>query len=118
MATKRVSGGQVKKPAKSKSNKKNKSKGTCFVIAPFGGWNDRYYDEVFRAAVQKVGLTPARADDLYRPSAIVNDIWGFVRSSKVLLADLTGKNPNVFYELGLAHASQKPVVLLTQAIED
>lgn len=48
----------------------------------------------------------------------MHDIWGLVASSRVLLADLTGKNPNVFYELGLAHAAHKPVLLLTQTLDD
>jgi hypothetical protein len=87
-------------------------------MAPFGGWNDRYYDEVYKPAVQAAGLVPKRADDLYRPSAIVHDIWAYVRKSQVMLADVTGKNPNVFYELGLAHALGKPVVIVTRSMED
>jgi len=63
-------------------------------------------------------LEPGRADDLFRSSNIVHDIWDAVSESRVLLADLTNKNANVFYELGLAHAAKKPVLLLTQSIED
>jgi hypothetical protein len=95
-----------------------KKKNICFVISPFGGWNDRYYSEIYMPAVRDAGLEPRRADDLYRPSAIVHDIWNYVKNSRVMLADLTGKNPNVFYGLGLAHATGKPVVLLTQEIDD
>ena len=76
----------------------------CFVIMPFGGWLDDYYETIYRPAIQAAGLEPHRADDLYRPSTIVNDIWAYTRRAKLLVADLTGKNPNVFYELGLAHA--------------
>jgi hypothetical protein len=88
------------------------------VISPFGGWHDEYYSEIFCPAIRTSGLEPARADDLFRSSNIVHDIWGLVASSRVLLADLTGKNPNVFYELGLAHAAHKPVLLLTQTLDD
>ncbi|HYN16177.1 MAG TPA: hypothetical protein VES66_10375, partial [Terriglobales bacterium] len=63
-------------------------------------------------------MDPKRADDIYRPSAIVHDIWAYVKTSRVMLADLTGKNPNVFYELGLAHAVGKPVIMVTQSMED
>lgn len=102
-----------------KSAKKGKrKKNFCFVISPFGGYYDRYFEDVYGPAVIAAGLDAKRADDLYRPSAIINDIWTYVREAKLLLADLTGKNPNVFYELGLAHACSKPVVLLTQSIED
>jgi hypothetical protein len=90
----------------------------CFVISPFGGWFDRYHEAVYAPAVREAGLEPIRADDLYRPSAIVHDIWEFVRNSKVMIADLTDRNPNVFYELGLAHAIGKPVILLAQDLED
>jgi hypothetical protein len=57
-------------------------------------------------------------DDLFRPSDIVSDIWQMITQAKVLLADLTGKNANVFYELGLAHAAKQPVLLISRFIED
>lgn len=91
---------------------------TCFTIMPFGGWFDAYYTSIYKPAIEAVGLIPCRADDLYRPSAIVNDIWTYTKSSKLILADLTGKNPNVFYELGLAHALAKPAILIAESIED
>ncbi len=90
----------------------------CFVIMPFGGWFDDYYSSVYCTAIESAGLTPRRADDLYRPSAIVHDIWSYTKRCKVVLADLTGKNPNVFYELGLAHAIAKPAILVTESITD
>jgi len=111
-----ASSAAVKDEAKSAKGKKKRN--VCFVISPFGGWNDRYYSEIYAPAVRDAALEPKRADDLYRPSAIVHDIWGYVKKSRVMLADLTGKNPNVFYELDLAHAIGKPVVLLTQDIDD
>jgi hypothetical protein len=98
--------------------KKREALGHCFVISPFGGWHDDYYSEVFCPAIKKAGLEPGRADDLFRSSNIVHDIWEAVSSARILLADLTNKNANVFYELGLAHAAKKPVLLLTQSIED
>lgn len=90
---------------------------TCFVIMPFGGWFDLYYENVFQPAVIDAGLTPQRADDLYRPGTIVNDIWTLTKTSEIVLADLTNRNSNVFYELGLAHALAKPVVLVTESID-
>lgn len=91
---------------------------TCFTIMPFGGWFDRYYSDLYVPAIEASGLIAHRADDLYRPSAIVHDIWSYTKQSRVVLADLTGKNPNVFYELGLAHALAKPVILVAQSIDD
>lgn len=91
---------------------------TCFVIMPFGGWLDDYYTQIYCPAIISAGLNPHRADDLFRPSTIVNDIWAYTKKAKVLLADLTGKNPNVFYELGLAHAIAKPAILIAESMDD
>lgn len=90
----------------------------CFTIMPFGGWFDQYYWKIYKPAIESAGLTAHRADDLYRPSAIVHDIWDYTQTAKVILADLTGKNPNVFYELGLGHALAKPVILVSESIAD
>lgn len=90
----------------------------CFIISEFGGYFDDYHEEIFRPAIEAAGLAPVRADSLFRSSDIVSDIWHFVTTCRVALADLTGRNPNVFYELGLAHAATKPVLLLTQDIHD
>ena len=48
----------------------------------------------------------------------MEQIWSGIKSAKVLVAELTKRNPNVFYELGLAHALQKPVVLVSSNEED
>ena len=110
-----------------KSKRKSRSKthrtdgtanGECFVIMPFGGWFDDYYETVYQPAIESAGLAPKRADDIYRPGTIVNDIWSYTKSARIILADLSGKNPNVFYELGLAHALEKPVVLVSSNQED
>lgn len=115
-------------PAKKKSGRKPKAKAAppetkepkdiCFTIMPFRGWFDRYYEEIFYPAIIAAGLQPHRADDLFRPSTIVGDIWDYTKRAKVILADLTGKNPNVFYELGLAHALSKPAVIVVETIDD
>ena len=73
---------------------------------------------IYKPAISKAGLNPIRADDLYKTGSIINDLWELTKSAKILLADLSGKNPNVFYELGLAHAIAKPVVQITDNIED
>jgi hypothetical protein len=85
---------------------------------PFGGWLDDYYSSIYCRAIQAEGLEPHRADDLFTPSTITNDIWNYTKKAKLLIADLTGKNPNVFYELGLAHALGKPVILISESLTD
>jgi hypothetical protein len=91
---------------------------TCFVLMPFTGYINEYYGLIYKPAIEATKLRPTRADDLFRPSTIVNDIWTNVRNAKLLLADLTGKNANVFYELGLAHAIGKPVIMVAESMDD
>jgi hypothetical protein len=111
-------------PAKESSTPKKsedqpiKNGKTCFTIMPYGGWFDNYYEIIYKPAIEDAGCIPYRADDIYRPGTIVHDIWNYTKKANILLADLTGKNPNVFYELGLAHALAKPVILVTESIED
>jgi hypothetical protein len=90
----------------------------CFVIMPFGQPFDRYYLNIFVPAITAVGLKPLRADSIFLSSTIMADVWQCTRRAVVVLADVTGKNPNVFYELGLAHAAGKPVVIVTNSLED
>lgn len=90
----------------------------CFIIMPYGGPFDRYYEKIYAPAVMDAGLRPKRADSIFASGAILTDVWQFTKSAKLLLADMTGHNPNVFYELGLAHAIAKPVVLVAPSIED
>ncbi len=107
-----------KKTAKAKVLTPKGTENICFTIMPFGDWFDAYYEAIYTPAIVAAGLVPRRADDLYRPSAIVHDIWSLTQSAKVLLADLSGKNPNVFYELGLAHAIARPAILVAESIDD
>jgi ribosomal protein L7/L12 len=90
----------------------------CFVVMPFGGKFDRYYSNVFAPAIEAAGLRARRADSIFRPSPILDDIWALTRQATLLLADMTGKAPNVFYEVGLAHALARPVVLVASSLED
>lgn len=92
----------------------------CFVIMPFGatpGVQEIYRDHV-EPLVRSCGLTPQRADDIFGHHEIIVDIWRAISRARVLIADLTGRNPNVFYELGMAHAIGKDVVILTQDSKD
>jgi len=92
---------------------------TCFVMQPFGGHLGTYYDSIFKPAIKQAGLTPVRADDdIFATGKIMDQVWRGIRQATVLVAELTSKNPNVFYELGLAHALEKPVILVSSNQED
>lgn len=86
---------------------------SCFVVMPFAKPIGDYYEKVYQVAIKNSGLQPVRADsEIFGAGKIIDQIWSGINQAKVLIADLTGRNPNVFYELGLAHALGKPVVLV------
>lgn len=87
-------------------------------MMPFGQWMDSYYREIYVPAIREAGLEAVRADELFSTGSVIEQIWEQISRAKILLADLTGKNANVFYELGLAHAANKPVVFTTGQLED
>ena len=68
-------------------------------------------DGVHRRVIAK------RADDLFGEE-LMEDVWRGIYQSRIIIADLTGRNPNVYYELGLAHTLGKRVILLTQDVND
>lgn len=92
---------------------------TCFVMMPFASPLGNYYATVYRPAIEKARLNPVRADaDMFGTGKIVDQIWAGISTARVLVAELTGRNPNVLYELGLAHALRKPVVLVSSNEDD
>jgi ATP-dependent Lon protease, bacterial type len=89
-----------------------------FVLMPFAEKFRPVYTEIIKPVVEQLGLKCIRADDIYGPKAIIEDIWRLVNEASIIIADVTEKNPNVFYEIGLAHAVGKEVVILSQTIDD
>jgi hypothetical protein len=89
----------------------------CFVIMPFSDGLQPIYEDSIRPTIEAAGLRCARADDVRRTTVITWDIWEHINRARFLVADLTGLNANVFYELGLAHALSKEVVLITRSME-
>ena len=94
------------------------NKDSVFVIMPFSlEWSNDVWEQVIKPAVKEMGMIPVRADDLYGQS-IMEDVWQSILKSAIIICDTTGRNPNVFYELGIAHTLGKKVLLLTQDIDD
>jgi hypothetical protein len=92
---------------------------SCFVMQPFAPPLGDYYEKIYKPAIEKAGLRPIRADaDIFGTGNIMDQVWSGISAASVLVAELTTRNPNVFYELGLAHASKKPVVLVSSREED
>lgn len=91
---------------------------TCFVIMPFDAEMTKFYEDVVKPVVISEGISIGRADDFFTVGRVVEDIWKRINEADFLLADLTGRNANVYYELGIAHTIGKPVILLAQSTDD
>ena len=90
-----------------------------FVLSPFEEPFDTIYQDHIRPTVEGSGwLKCLRADDIYDNRPIVEDIWKYTNEARILIAELTGRNPNVFYETGIAHTVGKEVILITQSMDD
>ena len=90
----------------------------CFVLMPFADELGPVYKDHIKEVVEQCGLQCVRADDVFEPGQIMEQIWGLMNRAKLVIVDLTGKNPNVFYELGVVHTLGKPVILMTQSEDD
>jgi len=92
---------------------------TAFTAIPFGLEDLQivYEDFIKQTIESKCGLDCIRGDDMFGSNVIMEDIQDAISTSQIIIADLTGANANVFYEIGMAHAMEKPVLLLTQSTE-
>jgi hypothetical protein len=92
---------------------------SCFVMQPFSTPYGGYYSDIFKPAIEKAGLIPIKADaEIFGAGKIIDQVYRGISAAKVLIAELTTRNPNVFYELGLAHALSKPVILVSSSEND
>jgi hypothetical protein len=91
---------------------------TCFIVMPFGEeWSPEVH-RILARACEAAGVRSVRGDDLFTPTDILEDIWQSINTSDFVVADITGRNPNVLYELGIAHTLAKPVLILSQHAAD
>jgi hypothetical protein len=91
---------------------------SCFVIMPFHALYEAEYEQVIKPAIEESGLSCIRGDEIFQRQAVIQDIWRAVRTSRVVVAELSGRNPNVMYEIGLAHALSKPIIMITRNEDD
>lgn len=85
----------------------------CFVIQPFD--KDKYdkrFQETFAPAIEKAGLEPYRVDNDPSVSIPIDEIQKNIKESRIVFAEITENNPNVWFELGFAIASNKEVILV------
>jgi len=89
-----------------------------FVLMPFKRELQPIFTDHIRSVADRLSLSCRRGDDFFSSQSIIAEIWSAVFHSKLCVADCTGRNPNVFYEIGLAHAIGTPCVLISQSTED
>ena len=83
------------------------------AMMPFHPDFNRVY-ETLQGVTEAVGLRCRRADDIWENPAVMQDVVSLIDRSRVVIADCTGRNPNVFYEIGIAHTLGREVILITQ----
>ena len=92
----------------------------CFIVMPFGPEElTDVYDYFVKPTIEtNCGLRCERGDDVFGSNVIMDDIRRSIERARIVVADLTGRNPNVFYEVGIAHTLNKEVLLLSQSMSD
>ena len=93
--------------------------GKCFVMMPISdqgnyerGHFDKVYEQIFKPAIEAAGYEPYRVDENKISSSIIEKIFKAIIECDMALCDLSNRNPNVLYELGIRQAYNKPVVLV------
>lgn len=89
-----------------------------FVAMPFDPAFDGVWRRVLREAVTHRRCKALRVDEIKRSESISQDVERGIRTSRALIADVTGSNPNVMFEVGSAHGMGKPLILISQSVPD
>jgi hypothetical protein len=90
----------------------------CFVLMPFREQYKEIYTEVYVPVCHDNRIICWRVDEIARPGSITRDIIEGILDADIVIADLTSKNANVFYELGIAHATSNKTIMTSQTLED
>jgi hypothetical protein len=89
----------------------------AFVIMPFTlKWSACVFQTIKKVLTES-GMKCVRADEQYGHQ-ILEDVWKGICEASVIVADVTSRNPNVYYELGIAHVLGRRVILITQDVVD
>ena len=88
----------------------------AFVAMPYKPRWSKPVEKAIQAAASQSNFAVEVSRNSEKPGLITNQIWNEIRKAEVVVADITAENPNVFYELGLAHALGKEVIMLSQSV--
>lgn len=90
----------------------------CFVLMPF----EESFDDIYQLGIKQpcieLGLYCERVDEQIFHESIIDRIYNQIAKADIIIADLSGRNPNVFYEVGYAHALGKKIIMLTHNAND
>ena len=75
-----------------------------FVLMPFAKEYVDFYENEIKKVIEDMGLICKRVNNFYGPRSIMADILKQIKNARFILADFSGRNPNVFFEVGIAHA--------------
>ena len=89
-----------------------------FVLMPFAREFDDVYEAGIKPACEKAGAYAERVDEQLYEGNILQRIYNQISKSDLIIADVTNKNPNVYYEVGYAHALGKTTILITKSADD
>lgn len=89
-----------------------------FVLMPFHTSFEKVYFGYIGPKAHELGLKAIRADDIFSPKPFMEKVWDGICAAKLILADCTSMNPNVFYEIGIAHTVGKKIVFITRSPDD
>ena len=84
-----------------------------FVMMAFSKELHPIYEHILKIT-KSLNLVTKRADDFFGAHHIMDDVWEAISAARVIVADCTGRNPNVFYEMGMAHTLGRKVIMITQ----
>jgi hypothetical protein len=87
------------------------------AMMPFAAGFTPVYQCIQQAA-ENAGLRCRRADDIWENPSVIQDVVSLIDRSRVVVCDCSGRNPNVFYEVGIAHTLGREVILITQSADD
>lgn len=96
---------------------KSVDRNLCFIIMPFRDELKAVYNKIEEVITRDHNMKCLRADNIYTTGIIIQEIWTKICEAQIIIADATGKNTNVFYEMGLAHAIDKDIIILTQSMD-
>ncbi|QZK89859.1 nucleoside 2-deoxyribosyltransferase [Flavobacterium sp. CHNK8] len=92
----------------------NTMKPKAFIVMQFTEEYNQLYKEVIKPVCENFGLEVERADEFYTTTPIIADVIRSIVNSSLIIAEITPDNANVYYEVGYAHAINKPTILLCE----